>query len=100
MANIRNRTARILTEADHHYAVGHALVVRQETPSPMQQGLLEDATTLQIRRVVPTGGTEELQIEITIQKFGLRRTTSHHVSFIAPPEIADAIGRACLECRK
>jgi len=95
----RTNTTSILQRRDH-YAADYSLVDRQENPKPGRAALLEDATTLQIRRVQHPDGTEELQIEINIDRFHDKRTISSHSSFIATPEIADAIGKACLEVRK
>lgn len=83
---------KILTRRADHYAVDHALVVRQRYD--------DSQTTLQIRRVIPSGDTEQVQMEITIEKFHEKRTSQMHSSFICPPEIADAITKAFTELRK
>lgn len=82
---------KILTRREH-YAADHALVVRQRSDD-MQ-------TTLQIRRVIPSGDTEQVQVEITLEKFHEKRTSQLHSSFICPPEIADAIAKAFTELRE
>lgn len=83
----QDRTVRIL-KAGEHFAAGHQLVVRQEYD--------DQTTTVMIRRVIPSGGKEELQIEIEIVKRGEKRSTIAHGSILCSPEIADAIGNACL----
>jgi hypothetical protein len=84
-----NRRTKVRVLTDHeHYAVGHALVVRQAGD--------DERVTLQVRRVIPTGSPEELQIEITIEKVHRTRTTQTSTSFCVPPAIADMIGNACL----
>lgn len=82
---------KILAKRSEHYAAEHALVVRQRYD--------DTQTTLQIRRVIPSGDTEQVQVEITIKKFHEKRTTSAHSSFICQPDIADAIAKAFTELR-
>lgn len=82
--------AVILTRREH-YAADYALVLRQRHH--------DEQITLQIRRVQPPGYPEELQIEISLEKFGEKRTTGKHGSFICSPTIADRIAEACTVLR-
>lgn len=87
----RNLTTRILTRRDH-YAGDIAFVIEQRR---------DDIRTLfQVRRVIPSGGTEELQIEVSIERFGEKRTTQMHSSFVLPPDIADQLAAACATLRQ
>ncbi len=82
--------AKLLTRRDH-YAADFATVFRQRS---------DDAeTTLQVRRVVPSSG-EELQIEITISRIGMKRNMQMHSSFILSPELADVMAEACAKIKK
>src|SRR5690606_23203820 len=77
-------------ERREHYAADHALVLRQTDA--------EKETTLQVRRVIPTGRTEELQIEIAIIKRGKKRNTHTYCSFIVPlisPISSPTLARLC-----
>ena len=72
---------------EDHYVVRHALVLRQIDE-------LKE-TTLQVRRVVTFSG-EELQIEITIQSVGKKRSSYAHTSFICTPEVADMLAKLAI----
>jgi hypothetical protein len=85
-----DRTVRVLT-AREHYAADSSLVIRQRWD--------ENQTTFQIRRVILPNGTEELQIEVSIEKFG-KRTTQMSSSFVLPPRIADLMAAACSQVRE
>lgn len=82
-----------LSKTADHYAVHDSLVLRQDDEQkPWRVG---KQTTLCVRRVIPTGGTEELQIEIRIDQKHKTRTTSTFCSFVLPPELADELAQAC-----
>ncbi len=82
-----------------HYARNSALVLEHGNQHPMKKSFYKDKAELQIRRVV-CNGIEELQIEISLYKFGDKRTSQMHHSFIASPEIADMIAKECVTIRE
>lgn len=83
--------------AGEHYAAGDQPVFRQITENFRSR----EISTIAVRRVIPTGGTEELQISITLEEiYSSGRSRSMHESFILSPDDADAFGRACLEMLK
>lgn len=91
------RLGRILTGKEH-YAADHATVARGENDYCNARKV----STLQVRRVIPSGGSEELQIEISIETFHKRsgRCTSMLASLCLSPADADALAKACAELRK
>ena len=93
------KDVRVLTRTRDHYAADSHLVVRSRAEVPGST-TIADEVTLAIRRVIPSNGIEELQIEIDIFKPGKKRATRVCATFTAPAEIADQIGLACTTLRK
>lgn len=90
--SLDDRTVKVLSTKYEHYAAERALVVRQN--------IFNKETILQIRRVVPPGKPEELQIEISITKFGKTHSQTTISSFVCDSVIADLIATACKEVRR
>jgi hypothetical protein len=90
-----DRFAYVMRREDghSHYAIGSALVLQQRQEDHAEIKI----TTLQVRRVVPAGSPEELQIEIGIEKIykATNRSASQHCSFICEPAVADLLASAC-----
>lgn len=81
----------------HHYANDSHFVVEQIRAGGFKRPT--EVTTMQVRRVVPRGSTEELQIEITVAKIGEKRTNTAYGSLTLTPEMADQLAAACAKVR-
>lgn len=80
--------SKILTTTREHYMADVATVIQQRDD--------DQETTLSIRRVIPSGVGEHVQMEITIKKFNEKRTTHASCSFLMAPEVATAMVQALL----
>ena len=81
----------------HHYALDSHLVLEQQDEGGYHRP--RTITTVQVRRVVPMGGSEELQVEINIAKIGEKRTNEAFGHLTLTPELADELAAACATIR-
>jgi hypothetical protein len=92
MSDYKSKLTTTVNSPYNWRSIGHFLV---EQTDPF----VHVVTSLAVRRVVPSGGSEELQISVEIVKQGKRRTTTTFGSLILTPEIADKLAEACAELR-
>jgi hypothetical protein len=86
------------TKPSRHYASDSHFVVEQRDEGGFRNP--RSVTTMAVRRVVPSGGSEELQIEITIDKIGEKRTNQSFGHLTLTPEMADQLAAACAKIRE
>lgn len=91
----RDNLSTVVNPRDNYRTASH-LVVEQRNDN----GIIPTQTMVAIRRVIPSGGKEELQVEIVLTSFHKKRMTQAHGELIVTPEIADMIAKACGEMAK